>query len=406
MPSGFHTWSQTASSNASSDSAINWAEGQAPSSVNDSARAEMSVLAKWRDDNNGTLTTGGTSTALTLTSNTGFTTLALMDGQTIAFTMNATSGAAPTLNVDSLGAKPLRFASGVIPPTAAFLSGSVYHAKYGNSVGEFLVFNQSGVIPTNSVVTASITDANVTLAKIVNTSASRLLGNPTGSPAAPSEISLGSGLSFSGSTLKAATTPFTIQRFTSGTAQTYTTPANCTAIRIRMVGGGSGGGGGNNSAAATAGTASTFSGGTLSAGGGAGTASAVSGGAAGGAASGGNIANIAGGTGGPASGVTGVATGNGGNSFFGGAGGAGLPNSGSASAAATNSGSGGGGGAGGAASFAAAGGGAGGYVEHVISTPASTYTYTVGSGGAGASGTSAGNGGAGGAGLIIVEEYY
>lgn len=41
-------WSTTASNNATADSAsgINWAEGQAPSSVNDSARAMMAVIAR------------------------------------------------------------------------------------------------------------------------------------------------------------------------------------------------------------------------------------------------------------------------------------------------------------------------------------------------------------------------
>ncbi len=36
-----YKWSQTASSDATADSTINWAEGQAPSSVSDSARAMM-----------------------------------------------------------------------------------------------------------------------------------------------------------------------------------------------------------------------------------------------------------------------------------------------------------------------------------------------------------------------------
>jgi hypothetical protein len=46
------------------------------------------------------------------------------------------------------------------------------------------------------------------------------------------------------------------------------------------------------------------------------------------------------------------------------------------------------------------------YVEHIISSPAASYTYAVGTGGAGASGTTGGAGGSGAAGIIIVEEYY
>lgn len=45
-----YKWSQTASADATIDSTINWAEGQSPSSVNDSARAMMAAIAKYRDD--------------------------------------------------------------------------------------------------------------------------------------------------------------------------------------------------------------------------------------------------------------------------------------------------------------------------------------------------------------------
>lgn len=40
-------WSTTAANNATADPAINWQEGQAPSTVNDSARAMMAALATW-----------------------------------------------------------------------------------------------------------------------------------------------------------------------------------------------------------------------------------------------------------------------------------------------------------------------------------------------------------------------
>jgi hypothetical protein len=59
-------------------------------------------------------------------------------------------------------------------------------------------------LAANSVVTGDITNANVTYAKIQNVAASRVLGNPTGSAAAPSEISLGTGLSFAGTVLNVA----------------------------------------------------------------------------------------------------------------------------------------------------------------------------------------------------------
>lgn len=404
MPSGFHNWSQTAASNATADSSINWAEGQAPSSVNDSARVMMSVLAKWRDDNNGSLTTGGTSTAYTLTTNTIFTSLALLDNQTLAFTMNTTSGATPTLNVDGLGAKVIRNVTGVALPTGALLSGAVYRATYDNSAGEWLLHNQAGVIPSDSVITASILADAVTYAKIQNVSATaRVLGRATSGAGDVEEIPLAGGLAISSGSLKATTVPYTIQRFTSGSG-TYTTPAGCTAIRIRMVGGGAGGGGASNSSNSTAGGPSTFSGGTLTAAGGS-AASAITNGSAGGSATGGNLVNAPGGMGQASNGAANGSGGQGGCSAFGGGGAGGLGNQ-TGGAGGTNTGGGGGGGGALGSVSSGGGGGAGGYVEHYISGPAASYTYAVGAGGAGASGTTGGAGGAGAAGVVIVEEYY
>jgi hypothetical protein len=52
------------------------------------------------------------------------------------------------------------------------------------------------------IATANIAASAVTYAKIQNVTAARLLGNPTGGAAAPSEISLGATLAFSGSALQ------------------------------------------------------------------------------------------------------------------------------------------------------------------------------------------------------------
>lgn len=44
---GLWNWSTTAANNATADPSINWQEGQAPSTVNDSARAMMAAVAVW-----------------------------------------------------------------------------------------------------------------------------------------------------------------------------------------------------------------------------------------------------------------------------------------------------------------------------------------------------------------------
>jgi len=129
----FYNWSRTAGNNASADATINWAEGQAPSSVNDSARAMMASTAAFRDDISGAIVTGGSSTAYTVTSYQIFDTLAHMANQMIAFTPHTTNGATVTLNVDGLGAKPLRTSTGVELLAGSLVAGTPYVATYNNS---------------------------------------------------------------------------------------------------------------------------------------------------------------------------------------------------------------------------------------------------------------------------------
>jgi microcystin-dependent protein len=133
----FWKWSRTASSNATADSTVNWAEGMAPSAVNDSARAMMARLAEWRDDVSGTIATAGTSTAYTVTSNQGFDNFADMNGAMVAFVPHTTNGATVTLNVDGLGNKPLRFGPSLELQSGVLIQGTPYVASYNNSDGAF-----------------------------------------------------------------------------------------------------------------------------------------------------------------------------------------------------------------------------------------------------------------------------
>lgn len=133
----FWNWSKTPASNATADATINWAEGQSPSSVNDSARAMMARTAEWRDDVSGTITTGGTSTAYTVTSSQGFDTLAHLNGAMIAFVPHTTNGATVTLAVDGLAAKPLRYGPSLELQSGMLIQGTPYVAVYNNSDGSF-----------------------------------------------------------------------------------------------------------------------------------------------------------------------------------------------------------------------------------------------------------------------------
>lgn len=132
-----YKWSQTASADANADPTINWAEGQAPSSINDSARAMMAATAKYRDDIAGAILTSGTSTAYALSSFQVFDSLPDLSGQMVAFTPHVTNGATVTLNVDSLGAKPLRTSPGVELQAGTIIQGTPYIATYNNTDGAF-----------------------------------------------------------------------------------------------------------------------------------------------------------------------------------------------------------------------------------------------------------------------------
>lgn len=99
------TWNQTDSSNTSP--VPNGApEGWFPSDVNNWGRQVMGAVKRVWAWMNPTATTGGTSTAYTLSY--AVAPQQLWAGQIFSFVLNATCGDAPTLNVNSTGAKNLR----------------------------------------------------------------------------------------------------------------------------------------------------------------------------------------------------------------------------------------------------------------------------------------------------------
>jgi microcystin-dependent protein len=132
-----YKWSQTAAANGSADSTCPFPEGMAPSAVNDSDRSAMAAVAKYRDDTAGGIVTAGTNVAYTVSSYEVFDSLAHLHGQVIAFSPHATNGATVTLNVDSLGAKPLRSAPGAELLAATIIQGTPYVAIYNNTDGAF-----------------------------------------------------------------------------------------------------------------------------------------------------------------------------------------------------------------------------------------------------------------------------
>jgi hypothetical protein len=118
---GLYNWSTTASSNASVGS-INFAEGQLPSTVNDSNRALMADVAAWRDFLSGAKTTSGTDT-ITLTS--GMSVTAYAAGQMFVAKLGGTNTGAATLNIDSVGAAAVEINGSAV--TAGDLASGKYY---------------------------------------------------------------------------------------------------------------------------------------------------------------------------------------------------------------------------------------------------------------------------------------
>lgn len=243
-------------------------------------------------------------------------------------------------------------------------------------------------------------------------------GNPSWEQVATTDLS---GTVSSSQVVTATFTAPTVQKFTSGSG-TYTTPTSPRSplyIRVRMVGGGGGGGGAGTSGYGdgAAGGNTTFGSSLLSANGGGAGGSGGNGGGGGGAASlgSGPIGTaLAGGSGSGHSYWSADTTSQwagspGGSSAFGGNGGGSNYNN-AGGAGQTNTGGGGGGGAlTGTAStgHTGAGGGAGGFVDAIITSPSSSYSYAVGaSGSGGTAGSNGYGGGAGGSGYIEVTEFY
>jgi hypothetical protein len=150
-------WSKTASSNATADPTINWAEGMSPSSINDSARAMMARLSEYRDDLSGLVVTGGSSTAYTATTNQGLcpSSSTPNNGQMLTITVNSTNGVAPTLAVDACTAAPIQSSPAVGVPSASLIQGSPYTLKYDSGNAAWMLngfFGSTLNVPLGGIV--------------------------------------------------------------------------------------------------------------------------------------------------------------------------------------------------------------------------------------------------------------
>lgn len=161
--SSIYDWSLTAANNGNADSAINWQEGQLPSTVNNSARQMMTREAEFLKDIGGTVSGGGTANAITATANSPFT--AYASGQIVAVKATATNTSATTLSVNAIGAKSVRKsneAADVALSGGEIISGGVYFFIYdtalNSAAGGWLMLNPSRNQPFATLASAATTD--------------------------------------------------------------------------------------------------------------------------------------------------------------------------------------------------------------------------------------------------------
>lgn len=151
MAGNVYSWSTTAATNATADSDINFAEGQLPGTVNDSARALMAGVAGFVKDNNATISTTGSANAYAATSSN--TIAALATGLRFVFKANFTNTDAATLNLTpsggaAFGAKSIRklTTSGDLPLTGGEIQNNglyifVYDAAANSAAGGWVLLN-------------------------------------------------------------------------------------------------------------------------------------------------------------------------------------------------------------------------------------------------------------------------
>lgn len=133
-------WSETDNNNNTA-SPDGMPEGMAPSGVNNTGRAIMGALKRFWNKSNAVKTTGGTTSAYTLSFDVA--PGAYYDGEIISFIVNATNAAAATLNVNALGAVPLRLFAGNLL-AGALLANQIVTARYSTSAGAFDIIPQNG----------------------------------------------------------------------------------------------------------------------------------------------------------------------------------------------------------------------------------------------------------------------
>lgn len=139
----FYQWSRTATTNATADATINWAEGMPPSAVNDSARAMMARLAEWRDDNSGVLVPtydANPASLFTVSTYEGLPSTPA-DGTTLVLAFPASNVSGVSLKADGGSSFLIQntLASGVGIGSAQIIPGAQYRLRFASAYSAWII---------------------------------------------------------------------------------------------------------------------------------------------------------------------------------------------------------------------------------------------------------------------------
>lgn len=157
-------WSTTAGDNDDADSDINWIEGQAGATVNNSARAMMAKIAGLVRALKGSYTTAGSSTAYTLTVDFPPSSLA-SKGWFGLIRFHTANGATPSIDINSLGAVAIYMNDGAAPAAGELAEDSVHFVHYDTETSRLRVLTSGA----SALVASDISDFNTAVAALIVT---------------------------------------------------------------------------------------------------------------------------------------------------------------------------------------------------------------------------------------------
>lgn len=131
-------------------------EGQAPSTVNNGARALEGIVARWNKDTDGSLVSTGSANAYVLAANQ--TLSAYYDGLTLTFDANFTNTAAPTLIVDAVSADPIVWPDQTVLVAGDIVLGSKVTVKHDGTSWQLMT---RGALGTAAILDTGVADGNV-----------------------------------------------------------------------------------------------------------------------------------------------------------------------------------------------------------------------------------------------------